>query len=85
MERLLAYRPNLMQVLAAHATLVDEAFDEHRQILAALKRRDVDLAVERLGYHIQKSGAVLAELAERAASRETCPKARSMRSSLSRH
>ena len=66
LERLLTYRPNLMKVLAAHATFVDEAFDEHRQILAALKKRDIDLAVERLGFHIQKSGSVLAELTERA-------------------
>jgi hypothetical protein len=29
-----------------------------------LKKRDIDLAVERLGYHIQKSGSVLAELTE---------------------
>jgi len=67
LERLLTYRPNLMKVLAAHATFVDEAFHEHRQILAALKKRDIDLAVEHLGHHIQKSGSVLAELTERAA------------------
>jgi DNA-binding GntR family transcriptional regulator len=64
MERLLAYRPNLMQVLVAHGPLVDEAFDEHRRILQALKKRDVDLAVELLGHHIRKSGTVLADLTD---------------------
>jgi DNA-binding GntR family transcriptional regulator len=64
LERLLTYRPNLMNVLSSHATLVDEAFDEHLQILEALKNRDIDLAVERLGYHIQKAGSVLAQLTD---------------------
>ena len=64
LERLLAYRPNLIKVLTGHATFVDDAFDEHRQILAALEKRDIDLALERLGSHIQKSGAVLTELTE---------------------
>ena len=67
LERLITYRPNLIKVLIAHATFVDEAFDEHQQILAALEKGDIDLAVERLGYHIRKSGSVLAELTERAA------------------
>ena len=64
LERLLTYRPNLMNVLASHATLVEEAFGEHLQILEALKDRDIDLAIERLGHHIQKAGSVLAELTE---------------------
>ena len=67
LERLITYRPNLIKVLIAHATFVDEAFDEHQQILAALEKGDIDLAVERLSYHIRKSGSVLAELTERAA------------------
>ena len=67
LERLITYRPNLIKVLIAHATFVDEAFDEHQQILAALQKGDIDLAVERLSYHIRKSGSVLAELTERAA------------------
>jgi len=64
LERFLTYRPNLMNVLASHATLVDEAFDEHLQILEALKDRDIDLAIERLGHHIQKAGSVLAKLTD---------------------
>ncbi len=64
LERLLIYRPNLMKVLAAHPSFVDEAFHEHLQILEALEKRDLDLAVELLGYHIRKSGSVLAELTE---------------------
>ena len=64
LEHLLAYRPNLIKVLTGHSTYVDDAFDEHRQILAALEKHDLDLAVERLGSHIQKSGAVLTELTD---------------------
>ena len=64
LERLIIYRPNLMKVLSPHSTYVEEAFDEHRQILAALEKHDLDLSVELLSYHIQKSGSVLAELTE---------------------
>lgn len=65
LERLLSYRPNLMKVLIAHSGFVDEAFEEHRQILEALEKRDLDLALKRLGCHIKKSGTVLAALTDR--------------------
>lgn len=62
LERLLAFRPNLVHVLINHTKFAGEAFEEHRGILDALQKRDLELTVERLGCHIRKSGIVLAEL-----------------------
>lgn len=73
MERLQAYRPNLVRVLADHLDLVEEAFDEHRRILGALKKRELARAVELLGHHIRKSGSVLADLIESAGARQHAP------------
>lgn len=64
LERLLTYRPNLMKVLIGHPEFIDRALDEHLQILGALEKRDLDLAIECLRRHIHQSGAVLAELTE---------------------
>lgn len=64
LERLLAYRPNLINIWADHPKFVDEAFVEHQQILAALEKCDLDLAVEQLALHIRKSGAVLTNLSD---------------------
>jgi len=64
LDRLLVYRPNLIKVLIDHSTFVEEAFDEHRQILAALEKHDLEQAVDRLKFHIHKSGSVLADLIE---------------------
>lgn len=62
LERLLAFRPNLLKVLINHTKFADEAFEEHRKILQALQKRDLELTVDTLGRHIRKSGTVLAEL-----------------------
>lgn len=61
-ERLLAFRPNLVDVLMDHTKFADKAFEEHREILEALQKRDLELTLNRLGHHIQKSGTALAEL-----------------------
>jgi len=64
LERLLIYRPNLMNLLVDHRDLVERAFEEHKQILAALEKQNIEKAVQLLGAHIQKSGTALSALSK---------------------
>lgn len=64
LDRLLIYRPNLMNVVAGHREFAEKAFEEHKGILEALEEKDLEKALQRLGQHIQKSGSILAALTE---------------------
>jgi len=62
LEGLLIYRPNLTHVLKAHPELVERAFEDHKRILTALEKGNIEKAVLLLSEHIKKSGTALAAL-----------------------
>ena len=69
LEGLLIYRPNLIHVLKAHPALVERAFEDHKRILKALEKGNIENAVLLLSEHIKKSGLALVALGKPAGSR----------------
>ena len=64
LERLLIYRPNIMNLVSSSREFVSQAYTEHKGILNALKEGRYTQARNLLGQHIRKSGAALVALTE---------------------
>jgi len=62
LERVFIYRPNLMSVMARHAHLVEEAYEQHQEILQAIEARQQKKALLLLAQHVHRSGDILAEI-----------------------
>jgi DNA-binding GntR family transcriptional regulator len=59
LDRLILYRPNLVNVLKRHLELSTQAFNEHAEILQAIASRDLERAASALCRHIQNSQQTL--------------------------
>jgi DNA-binding GntR family transcriptional regulator len=68
LDGLLLYRPNLVNVLKTQPALVETAFEEHKHILTALEKGEIEKAVQLLSEHIKKSGSALVALTQQASS-----------------
>jgi DNA-binding GntR family transcriptional regulator len=62
LDRLLIYRPNLVEILMSHRALAERAFEEHCALLAAIEGKNLKSAVWLLTNHIRKSAKVLSAL-----------------------
>ncbi len=67
LERLLIYRPNIMNLVSSSREFVAQAYAEHKGILKALQEGRYAQARNLLGQHIRKSGAALVALTESSA------------------
>ncbi len=62
LERLLIYRPNILELLKGHPQLIEQAYQEHKRIVEALEAGNAKKAVSLLGQHIHSSGISLSSI-----------------------
>jgi DNA-binding GntR family transcriptional regulator len=64
LDRLLIYRPNLMNLVINHRKGVEIAYEGHKRILAAIEKRDLKTALRALSKHIEQSGKTFSTLSK---------------------